>query len=632
MRKINFAGMCLFIAAIQLLCQQQNMQDKTINTYVATKIKEKINIDGRLSENAWKFATPVTFNEMKNGSEPEYRTIARILWDDEFLYIGMEIEDADIWARASLKDSECPEDYAKRVNIHRYMKDPEWHRLECDIMTFDNFVKVFLDPDADNENYIEFHLNVVNNLFDAWYKEGLKPGEIYLESPHVTWTCPKLTSATFIRGTLNAPHDVDEGWSFEMAIPWSGLKPLVKGNCPPEEQDVWGILLGRVHRDYSWSPDRFYWTWPVVGDYVCHNPSLYGKLVFLEKPVRWKTEEKKVEKNPLKKHAILFASGGGIPEEVIPGAKQIGAKGFLCSAYPVSQLKKYIDAGKKYGVEIFANISLADVNVWRERNPGTDIPLQRMSEEETRTLEYLIKDSNNIFSTNYQWGEEPKGKKVEVLTQNLLCFHDERVIKFFKDRIKEVLDVEGLTGISFDFFGYQNYQCCRCDISEKLFQQHRKNYSDIDDKKAREKFSLDTLVSFYNELGDYARSIKPDVKIITHIYPVFLPDPFYGNRLDIDYCAQTVAWFLPWNLARVARYTRTIKENEKQFFQRSNAVAMIGYYYQREMFPTKTPQQIEKELRTIFENGCNIVLVHCINDVLKSPDVKKIFSQYFKGK
>ncbi|HXK44404.1 MAG TPA: hypothetical protein PL060_00510, partial [bacterium] len=59
---------------------------------------------------------------------------------------------------------------------------------------------------------------------------------------------------------------------------------------------------------------------------------------------------------------------------------------------------------------------------------------------------------------------------------------------------------------------------------------------------------------------------------------------------------------------------------------------MIGYYYQREMFPTKTPQQIEKELRTIFEKGCNIVLVHSINDVLKNPDVKKIFSQYFKGK
>ena len=592
-----------------LLCQQNQ---ETI--YPCVKTQEKITIDGKLNEQAWKNAKEIKFKEIVKGSEPEYSTVAKILWDSEFLYIGMEIEDHDIWARASLKDNECPKEYVERVNIHRYMKNPEWHRLECDIMTFDNFIKIFLDPDADGKNYMEFHINAVNNIFDAWYEEGLKPGQQELESPHVSWTCPKLISATFIKGTINAPHDIDEGWSFEMAIPWAGIKQFVKGNCPPKSGDIWAMLLGRTYRDYSWSPERFYWTWPVVGECTTHNPSLYGKLIFIEKE---------------KSTPVLFASGGGNPEEIVPQSKEIGVKGFLCSAYPLSQLRKFVDAGKKYNVEIYPTLSLADMNLWKEKYSGIEVPLQKMSQEEVKAYEFL-KDRNNRFSTNYQWGEEPKGRKTEVLIQDIMCFHDERVKNLFKEKIKEILKVDGITGIGFDFIGYQNYHCCYCDVSEKLFQQYCKENKDIQLDKARDKFSLETLVNFYNDLADYARSIKPDIKIITHIYPVFLPEIFYGNQLNIDYPAQTVAWFLPWNTARVKRFTKLIVENEKKYFQRVNATAMIGYYYHRDNFPEKSAEQVENELKTIIENGCNYILVHSINDVLKNSEVKKIFSKYFK--
>ncbi len=57
-------------------------------------------------------------------------------------------------------------------------------------------------------------------------------------------------------------------------------------------------MLVRVHRDYSWSPERFYWTWPVVGSYMSHDPSIYGKLVFFEKNIKVKAEPKK--ENPYK--------------------------------------------------------------------------------------------------------------------------------------------------------------------------------------------------------------------------------------------------------------------------------------------------------------------------------------------
>ncbi len=70
--------------------------------------------------------------------------------------------------------------------------------------------------------------------------------------------------------------------------------------------------------------------------------------------------------------------------------------------------------------------------------------------------------------------------------------------------------------------------------------------------------------------------------------------------------------------------------DEKKYFKRNKAVAMIGYYYEREMFPTKSPERIERELKAILENGCNYVLVHSINDVLKNQKVREIFSKYFR--
>jgi hypothetical protein len=56
-------------------------------------------IDGRLTEADWKRADSVTFqfpwNEQTGAKQ---KTTARLLWDDQFLYISYECEDADITA------------------------------------------------------------------------------------------------------------------------------------------------------------------------------------------------------------------------------------------------------------------------------------------------------------------------------------------------------------------------------------------------------------------------------------------------------------------------------------------------------------------------------------------------------
>ena len=56
--------------------------------------------------------------------------------------------------------------------------------------------------------------------------------------------------------------------------------------------------------------------------------------------------------------------------------------------------------------------------------------------------------------------------------------------------------------------------------------------------------------------------------------------PLYGNRLDVDYCCQTVAWFFKpyWPPEKIEKYTRYVIENEKKYFPGARGVPFIGLY------------------------------------------------------
>ena len=100
----------------------------------------------------------------------------------------------------------------------------------------------------------------------------------------------------------------------------------------------------------------------------------------------------------------------------------------------------------------------------------------------------------------------------------------------------------------------------------KLFEAYHKKHPELSREDALDRFSLDTLVAFNNELADYARSIRPGIKVATHIYPVFLRDPLYGNRLNVDYCGQTAAWYFDpfWSVGKIKRYAHIISADAKK--------------------------------------------------------------------
>ena len=74
--------------------------------YVLYRAGTPIVIDGRLDEPAWVGAPDVgafVFPWYESGKKEQ--TLAKMLWDDENLYVAFVCEDAHIWAEHTLRDS-----------------------------------------------------------------------------------------------------------------------------------------------------------------------------------------------------------------------------------------------------------------------------------------------------------------------------------------------------------------------------------------------------------------------------------------------------------------------------------------------------------------------------------------------
>ena len=326
----------------------------------------------------------------------------------------------------------------------------------------------------------------------------------------------------------------------------------------------------------------------------------------------------------------LTGWGGGKPEEIVPQAAEVGFNEIIVGNHDPQYLGQIISLGQKHRIGIYSTIQLGDLKDWKKRSPDVAPPCQEMNVEEIAALERIRADKTKGKS-GYQYGGEPV-HGLDVLQTSLLCFHNPEVRVFFEEQIRDLLQVPGLRGIAMDFFGYQNYRCCRCPASMKAFEAWHQQHPDLPRDKALDRFSLQTLVDFVNTLARYARSVRSDAKVTCHVYPVFLPEPLYGNRLDVDYCGQTAAWYFEplWSFEKVRDYTRVICGEEKKYFSRPEGVAMIGVYTRPELFPLKSPERLTMELQAILDGGGDRVQVCSLNDVLKDPPTREVFRRMFR--
>ena len=238
-----------------------------------------------------------------------------------------------------------------------------------------------------------------------------------------------------------------------------------------------------------------------------------------------------------------------------------------------------------------------------------------------------IKADKDPPKHGYQFGGEPLPGRHDVLLTRILCFHRPEVVAWCRQRIRQMLEAcPALAGVAFDYFGYQNYRCCMCPHSLAQFEAFCRVHPDLPRDKALDRFSRDSLVAFTNDLAAFVRQIKPDAKLAIHVYPVFLPEPLYGNRLDVDYCCQTVAWFFKpyWSREKITRYTRVVVNEADRYHSRQQGIPFVGVYVGR-VYADKSAARLAEELRVIYETAGTTSLSVCsFNEFVKHAGVREV--------
>ena len=188
--------------------------------YFCHKIKNKITIDGRLDEEGWKKADVIdTFYILRKSPKAKIRealskTSARLLWDNEFLYIGIEAQDKDIWSTIKEHDGNL------------------WT---------EDVLETFFKPDKNKYIYYEFEFSPRNVVLDLlWPRRRARSLQFAkgFES--------NLKSAVKVYGTLKNWKDKDKKWVLEVAIPFSCFKDA---SLPPKVGSEWKFAVCRY--DYS---------------------------------------------------------------------------------------------------------------------------------------------------------------------------------------------------------------------------------------------------------------------------------------------------------------------------------------------------------------------------------------------
>lgn len=174
-----------------------------------------VTVDGLAVEPAWgAAATSPELVTAEGGPDPVGKAIAKLTWDDEFLYAFVTVIDSDV------------------VSEYRRHDDPLW-KQDC--------VELFIDADGNRRGYVELQVNPNNATFDSWFATTrAQPGDPSWDSGIVT--------AVKLRGTT-VPGDTDQGWDAEIAIPWQAVRgrdTAMAVRLPPEVGDRWRLNLVRV--------------------------------------------------------------------------------------------------------------------------------------------------------------------------------------------------------------------------------------------------------------------------------------------------------------------------------------------------------------------------------------------------
>ena len=238
------------------------MKPITPRGYVCYRASSPINVDGKPDDPAWADA-PWTedFVDIEGPGKPipRFRSRAKMLWDDQYLYVYAELQEPHVWGTITKKN---------------------------EVIFRDNDFEVFINPDASNHNYYEYEMNALNTIWELTLDRPYRD-----DGPaHLGTNLEGLKSAVHVEGTINDPSDTDHGWSVEIAFPWKALAKYAKSvPCPPVDGNQWRMDFSRVEwvidiidGKYRKVPNRpeDNWVWSPQGVVDMHRPERWGYVQF----------------------------------------------------------------------------------------------------------------------------------------------------------------------------------------------------------------------------------------------------------------------------------------------------------------------------------------------------------------
>ena len=229
-----------------------------------TKAQGKVTLDGVLDEKEWAGSvvynmapvyryhapqnTPPKVMANKNTKcrrvDPFQGGKVRVMYDDENLYIGAELEDFDIMQ------------YGKEDQTYLFLTG--------------DTLEIFLKP-ANSPSYWECYGTPNGKKTSLFFETRAYPRD-----PAKNVLMPGLNNAVKVHGTFNNPKDKDKGWTIEIVFP---RKELAKTGCEFKPGEPWTILIARYNYTFgSKEGGEQFSTCPELPVVNYHHLEYYGEI------------------------------------------------------------------------------------------------------------------------------------------------------------------------------------------------------------------------------------------------------------------------------------------------------------------------------------------------------------------
>lgn len=230
------------------------------DNFIIQKTNATITIDGDLSEWA-SVPASTSFANHETGAQGTAVVSAKMLWDDNNLYIAFTVTDNDVTANYTTQDD--------------------------NLFDNDDLVEMFFDFDGSGTNYLELGVSATGVNYDF---NIICPGTggCGSWSSDAAWDILGLETATVVDGTLNNSADTDNGYTVEIKIPLSSLSTMSGGNYSTIQQgSTWKGNLFKINYNTGAGTHAGtdYLSWSLHSAFGFHQPSKFATFTFSGLPV-----------------------------------------------------------------------------------------------------------------------------------------------------------------------------------------------------------------------------------------------------------------------------------------------------------------------------------------------------------